>query len=208
MALKLFPKGREFYELFTRSAGQVMAAANALDELVNNFVDVPAKVARIKDIEHACDKITHECFERLNKTFITPLDREDIHALITSLDDVCDAIDATAIRLQLYRVDKPTPMLKDMAALLVRCTKTVHDAVVRLDEIKNPEQILAECVQINKLENEGDQLLRKAVGDLFDTEKDAISLIKWKEIYELLEQATDRCEDMANAIETVVLKNA
>jgi hypothetical protein len=208
LGIKLFPKGGEFFELFERSAARVHECAEAFRDLVENYTDVERKVAHIKDLEHACDKITHETMERLNKTFITPLDREDIHALITSLDDICDMIDATAIRVKIYKVDRMTEPLKDQARLLVLATREVHGAVSRLREFRAPEQFLASCIEINRLENESDQVLRRALGDLFETEKDAIRLIKWKEIYENIEAAVDCCEDMANAIESVVLKNA
>jgi predicted phosphate transport protein (TIGR00153 family) len=208
MALNLFPKGREFFDLFERAANKALETAGCFQELVTNYTDVEKKVAHIKDLEHECDKITHETIERLNKTFITPLDREDIHALITSIDDIVDMIDATAIRLNIFKITRTTPHLHELARVLVAAVKQVQEAVAQLQNFHNPKEMLARCIEANRLENESDQIYRRALGELFQNEKDAIEIMKWKEIYDNVETAVDRCEDMANAIETVVLKNA
>jgi predicted phosphate transport protein (TIGR00153 family) len=165
-------------------------------------------VQQIKALENDGDRITHETIDALNKTFITPIDREDIHALITTLDDVLDLIDAAAHRLMLYRITRPTPELVAIAVQLVKPVETIKEALLLLDNMKNARKILDLCVEVNRLENEADSLHRIAIGNLFDHEKDPISVMKLKEIYENLEHATDRCEDVANVIEGIVIKNS
>jgi len=175
---------------------------------VSDYRDVELKVQKIKSLEHDGDRITHETLETLNKTFITPIDREDIHSLISKIDDILDLIDAAAHRLVIYRIDKPSPELIAISAQLIKPIEAIKGALLLLDNMKNAKQILDYCVEVNRLENEADSLHRVAIGNLFDNEKDPIRLLKFKEIYENLEEATDRCEDVANIIESVVIKNS
>jgi len=164
--------------------------------------------ARIKEIEHECDVLTHACVERLHTTFITPFDRDDIHRLITRMDDVMDYVEAAAERLVLYEITETTAEVRDLSDVLVRAMEGVQKAVAGLRDMKNAQSIVKACIDVNRLENEADAILRNAVARLFKEEKDPITVIKWKEIYENLENATDRCEDVANIIEGVVLEHA
>ncbi len=203
----LMPREYVFFDLFEKSALNVKAAAEALSELLHNWERVEEKVKAIKDIEHAGDNITHQIFDRLNKTFITPLDREDIHNIASRLDDIVDLIDTTANRLLLYEVDSPTEGSKALAECLVAATGAVVDAIGKLRNLRDPEGVLRLCIVIHTHENTGDRLVQKALAKLFHS-TNPIDIIKWKDIYQDLETATDRCEDVANVLESVVIKNA
>jgi len=176
--------------------------------LFENFTDIERKVAAIKQVELEGDDIAHRAFERLHRQFITPFDRAEIHRLLGRIDDVLDLIDATAERLFLYEVGVVPQAAKDLARLLVPATEKMREAVRLLREIKNPAQILAACREIKTIEGDADALTRTALAALFKSGADALSIIKWKEIYDLMETATDRCEDVANVIEGVVLEHA
>jgi predicted phosphate transport protein (TIGR00153 family) len=177
--------------------------------LVSTGANIEAKAKRISDIEHETDVITHRCVEALHKTFITPIDRDSIHRLITKMDDIMDFVEAAAERLALYEITTMTAEVRDLADVLVRASEQVALAAKGLRNLKSPQTILKVCVDVNRLENEGDQILRRAVAKLFkESANDPIHVIKWKEIYENLESATDRCEDVANIIEGVVLEHA
>lgn len=205
----LFPKTTEFFDLFERAANTILEGAKALEDFFSNHNDLEKKLKQLEDIEHAGDQITHDTVARLNKTFITPLDREDIHDLVTKMDDILDLIYGTANRVVLYKVPLPGPDMKKVVEILVHAVEEVSKAVLRLRNMsKKPELILAQCIEINRLENEADEALRRAISNLFEREKDPIKVIKEKEILENLESATDRCEDVANTIEGIVLKNA
>ncbi len=168
---------------------------------------VPA-ARRIKELEHETDVITHHCVEALHKTFITPLDREDIHHLISRMDDITDSLEAASERLVLFNITEMTLEVRELAEVLVRSTEGVSEALRGLRDMGNAELIVQKCIEINRLENEGDVLMRQALARLFKDETNPITIIKWKEIYEHLEEATDRCEDVANIIEGVVLEHA
>ena len=206
--IKLFPREESFLPQFARAAEIILEAANALDELAADFTDVEVKVARIKHLEHEGDQVAHQTFGLLSRTWITPIDREDIYALVKALDDVLDFLDAAAARLVLYKIPAPTPALKSATAILVQSAEAICRAAGLLGDLKNSPKILEICVEINRLENEADALNRISIGKLFETEKDPIALMKWKEIYEVLEEATDRCEDVANVFEQIVLKSS
>jgi predicted phosphate transport protein (TIGR00153 family) len=203
---RLFPKEENFLPQFNQGAQVIVDAAKALDALAADFQDIELKVARIKQLEHQGDQIAHQTYDLLNRTWITPIDRQDIHVLVASLDDVLDFIDAAAARLMLYKVAGPTPELKAATSLIVQSTEAVQRAIALLGDLKNTKQILDACVEINRLENEADTVNRIAIGKLFETSTDPIHIMKWKEIYEYVEEATDRCEDVANVIETIVMK--
>jgi predicted phosphate transport protein (TIGR00153 family) len=204
----LFPYSTDFYELFERAADKVVEGAQLLEDLVKTFDDVSLKAKRIKDVEHEGDVITHETIEKLNKTFVTPLDREDIHRLISSLDDILDFIEATSERLNLYNIHEIRPDTAILVDILVRTTREVKQAVNKLRRLKGSDSVLKHCIEINRLENESDFTSRSAIAKLFAPNADPLEVIKWKEIYDCVENAVDRCEDVANVIEGIVLKNS
>ena len=208
MLEKLMPRSDEFFDDFDAQADATVRGARLLCSLLADFRDVERKVAEIKSVEHQGDEIAHRAFERLHKQFITPFDRAEIHRLLGRIDDVLDLTDATAERLLLYEVGIVPQAAKDLAKLLVPCTEKLQEAVRALREIKNPAQILKACRDIKTFESEADALGRAALAALFKSGADALSIIKWKEIYDLMETATDRGEDVANVIEGVVLEHA
>ena len=205
MAFRLIPKEERFYDDFTAMAEQIRHGAELLDDMLAPEKPVWDKADEIREIEHKCDFITHEILQRLNRTFVTPLDREDIHELARSLDDVMDAIDASATILKLYHIDSVRPGARELAHLI----RASAEQVVRATQALEKRKGVAECaVEINRLENEADRAHQAAVQALFQDERDAVVIIKWKEIFDFLEQATDRCEDVANVLEGVVVKHA
>ena len=204
---RLFPKEENFLPQFNQMCEVIVEAARAIDELAGNFTDAEVKASRIKHLEHRGDQLTHQTFDLLNRTWITSIDREDIHKLISALDDVLDFIDACAQRLILYKVAGPTAELKATTELIVQSALAIQNAVALLADMKHSKAILDACVDINRLENEADTLNRISIGKLFDTVKDPIEIIKWKEIYEIAEGTTDRCEDVANVLEEIVIKS-
>ncbi len=208
MLEKLMPKSDEFFDDFDAQAEVTVRGAKLLHDLFENFTDIERKVAAIKQVEHEGDDIAHRAFERLHRQFITPFDRAEIHRLLGRIDDVLDLTDATAERLFLYEVGVVPQAAKDLARLLVPATEKMREAVRLLREIKNPAQILAACREIKTIEGDADALTRTALAALFKSGADTLSIIKWKEIYDLMETATDRCEDVANVIEGVVLEHA
>jgi hypothetical protein len=207
----IMPKETVFFDLFEKSADNVQKGAQKLLDLMSNFGDLAYRVQEIKEIEHTGDKLTHEMIERMNKTFITPLDREDIHELACRLDDVIDLMDTATARMSLYKVKEPMPDAVALARVLVAATTTIKEAMPLLRTISKKasvDALLKCCVQIHTHENEGDRIEQHALASLFENGQDPILVIKWKDIFQDLEAATDRCEDVANAIESIVLKNA
>ena len=207
----IMPRETVFFDLFEKSADNVQKGAQKLLELMSNFGDLAYRVQEIKEIEHTGDKLTHEMIERMNKTFITPLDREDIHELACRLDDVIDLMDTATARMSLYKVKEPMPDAVALARVLVAATTTIKEAMPLLRTISKKSSVdalLKCCVQIHTHENEGDRIEQHALASLFENGLDPILVIKWKDIFQDLEAATDRCEDVANAIESIVLKNA
>ena len=205
--MRIIPHDEKFYDYFEKCAQQVVRGAVRLDELLRNFTDVQIKTQEIKDIEHEGDIITHDTIESLNRTFITPLDREDIHDLITSLDDVLDYIEACSERLFLFKIDKTTEEAILISGVLLKTTRVLEQGVRQLRRLKQADAIIKHCAEINRLENEGDYLNRAAVAKLFEPNNNPLEVIKWKEIYETMENAIDRCEDVANVLEGIALKN-
>ncbi|GAM09720.1 hypothetical protein OR1_02000 [Geobacter sp. OR-1] len=202
----LIPKEEKFFAMFKEMTVTIIEGANLLKDLMDNFEDPVMSQKNIKELEHRCDQLTHDIIKKLNKSFITPFDREDIYALSAALDDIMDLIDASAQRFIMYNVEKPTTEAKQLAFIILKSCQTIDKAVALLGGKLEP--IAEYCVEVNALENEADRVCREAISKLFDEEKDAIQLIKWKEIYETLERATDKCEDAANILESVVVKNA
>jgi len=206
---QFLPRATNFYDLFERSASNLVVAAGKLTDLFNDYKDVEVKVGRIKDLEHEGDSITHEIMRNLHRTFVTPIDREDIALLCQRLDDVMDFIDGAAKRTLLYRVTQPTQKARDLAAIILKMTYKLNEVMPLLRHSNQFKQVLEQCVEINRLENEADEILHGALVELFDNNtNNVLDVIKWREIYEHLESATDRGEDVANVLEAVVLKNA
>lgn len=202
----LIPKDEKFFDMFRHMGTIIIDGAQQLKDMLDDYSDPLTSQRAIKDTEHKGDSQTHEIIRRLNKTFITPFDREDIYALAGALDDILDLIDASAQRMVMYNVDQPTDDARKLAEIILNSCHAVGRALQHLGG--KDADICACCVEINVLENEADQVCRSAISHLFDEEKDPIQLIKWKEIYETLEKATDKCEDAANILESVVVKNA
>ncbi|MGB6524053.1 MAG: DUF47 family protein, partial [Candidatus Acidiferrales bacterium] len=192
-------------DMFVELAENVYAAAQAMVAMLENFSNPAADAEKIKNIEHANDTLTHNLMNKLNRTFITPFDREDIHELASEIDDVVDLTDAAASRLITYRIEKIRPGVADLARVLMAATKEMLAAVRVLEQ---KDHVLQHCIEINRQENEADRLCRNLIATLFEQEKDPVQIIKWKEIIEVLETATDKCEDVANVVETITLKNA
>ena len=207
MLRRLLPREEDFFTLFERHADLTVEGARQFVTLVAGGQNIRALAARIKEIEHETDVITHSCVERLHTTFITPIDRDDIHRLITRMDDVMDYIESASERIALYELEEMTPEVRDLAGVLVRATEAVARAVTGLRDLKRSQGVLQHCIEVNRLENEADEILRNAVAKLFKTATDPLLVMKWKEVYEALENATDRCEDVANIIEGVVLEH-
>lgn len=208
MLERLMPRQVAFFDYFDRMAEKTLEGAKALVELIEDFSGIAEKSRRIKTIEHEGDTITHECIEELHRTFITPIDRDSIHRLITRMDDILDFIESVAERVNLYEIDAPTDEFRQLGRVLHASVEQVGKAVRGLRNMRNAREILAECVEINRLENEADALLRMAVGRLFRSSTDPLTVMKWKELYEVIEEATDRCEDVANLVEGIVLEHA
>jgi predicted phosphate transport protein (TIGR00153 family) len=206
MLRKLLPRETSFFDYFEQHAELTLDGATEFLSLVSSGMNIEVKARRIKEIEHETDVITHRCVEALHKTVITPMDSTQIHRLITRMDDVMDAIEAAAERIALYKLRQMTPEVQAMADVLKSATQVLLDACRLLRNVRDPEAILKKCIDINRLENEADAILRCAVARLFDQEDDPVMIIKWKEIYESLETAADRCEDVANIIENVILE--
>jgi predicted phosphate transport protein (TIGR00153 family) len=202
------PHEEDFFGFFERHAALTVEGAREMRRLISGGQDVPALTARIRELEHETDVITHRCVEALHKTFITPLDRDAIYQLISHMDDIMDYIESAAMSVKLYELSEMTPPARALADVLVRATEAVAVAVAGLSNLKRPDDIIRACIEVNRLENEGDEILRGALADLFRGATDPLHVLKWKEVYEALENATDRCEDVANVIEGVVLEHA
>jgi len=201
---RLIPREEKFYDLFERQAAHIGESARRLRELVFDFSDSPAKASAIKELEHAGDVLTHEVVKKLNTTFVTPFDREDVYALASRLDDVLDLIEAAADRLVLYRIKEPTSGARALVEVIVKTADSVQGAIGCL---RTSSQLYHKHgVEVNRLENEADRLLKTLIAGLFADVTDPVEIIKWKEIYETLEEVTDRCEDVVNVIEGIMLK--
>jgi predicted phosphate transport protein (TIGR00153 family) len=201
---RLIPREERFFELFEQQAAHIAESAQRLREMIFDFSDAPAKAAAIKELEHAGDVLTHDVVKKLNTTFVTPFDREDVYALASRLDDVLDLIEAASDRLVLYRIKEPTSGARAFAEVIVKTCEAVREAVGCLRRARGDYQVHA--VEVNRLENEADRLLKTLIAALFADVTDPIEIIKWKEIYETLEEVTDRCEDVVNVIEGIMLK--
>jgi uncharacterized protein len=201
----LIPRDNTFFDMFSQMSENLIAGARTMVELFTDYRNVEAKISEIRRIERYGDEMTHAVMTKLNQTFITPFDREDIHALASSLDDVLDFLNASGARILMYRITNPPPVALDLSRIILLQSQELQKAMAL---IRKNGDILTHCVEINRLENEADVISRAAIGQLFDQEKDPINLIKIKELIEFLEMATDKAEDVANVLETVVLKNS
>jgi predicted phosphate transport protein (TIGR00153 family) len=205
VAFRLIPREERFYDDFVAMAEQIRRGATLLDAMLAPERPIWDKADEIKEVEHRCDNLTHQIIQRLHRTFVTPLDREDIFELARSLDDVMDAIDATAALVRLYQIEQVRPDARVLAGII---KSSVDQLVVALKALEKKVGVAEPAVEINRLENEADRAHQAAVRRLFEEERDPIGIIKWKEILDFLEDATDRCEDVANVLEGVVVKHA
>jgi len=204
----LTPKEDKFFELFRSTASVACEASRRLVDFMKDEVFSEEKLKEIKEIEHAGDKIQHQILEQLNKTFITPFDREDIYNIAKGMDDIIDCIEYTSSRFIMLNVDRPTKQACELAELIVQCCDEVTYIMEELKNMKNSKIMAKKIIEVNRLEEEGDKLSRQAIKDLFRSDLPVLDIIKWREIYEALENAMDACEDVANAVEGVVMKNA
>ena len=205
MAFRLIPREERFFDDFVALAEQIQKGAALLEEMLAPDRPIWDKADEIKEVEHKCDFITHEIIQRLHRTFVTPLDREDIHTLARILDDVMDAIDASAAIVRLYQIDRVRPDARELARLVAVSSEQV---VIAMKALERRNGVAEPAVEINRLENEADRAHQNAVRRLFEEEQNPVTIIKWKEILDFLEAATDRCEDVANVLEGVVVKHA
>lgn len=205
---RLMPTEGKFFDLFNQHADLCVRGATEMVALMTNFDDLEVRVHAIESIEKQADKITHDTIELLHKTFITPLDRDDIHQLITRMDDILDLLEDAGQTISLYDIKAITPEAKRLAELCLACTEKVKAAVALLHNMNNSHEILTICAEIDRLESDADHVMRAAMSKLFREEPDVRNLIKLKAIYEILETVTDRCEDVANIIEGIIVENA
>ncbi len=205
--VRLLPKEERFFDYFDSASEKMIRGIRLLKEMMQDLSNAEEKARQIKEVEHEADRITHETVSRLHKTFITPIDRESIYALITRMDDVLDLIDSTSERVLLYRIKTSTSESMALIGVLEKAVDQVAKGINGLRDLKNSESILNICIEINRLENEGDRIFRNALSILFSSFYDPIEIIKWKDIYETLEEAIDRCEDVANVLEGIVVEN-
>lgn len=209
MSFSLIPKEEKFFDLFEDQATHNLNAARVYKELVENWDLNSPLFDKLRDMEHEADITTHEIIDKLNRTFVTPIDREDIHQLASKMDDIVDLIQSLTARMKLYRIEQSTDDLVQLADILWQSTDNIKKAISLLrDPEKHKRRLLDYCIEINRLENAGDQVLISALGRLFTVKTAAADLIKWKEVYEVTEAAIDKCEDVANAMEGIVVKQA
>jgi predicted phosphate transport protein (TIGR00153 family) len=209
--LRLIPQDARFFDLFNRSAENVLEGARLLDDLLQNYVDIERKARHLKDIEHTGDEITHEVFGALNRTFVTPIDRDDISNLASSMDDVIDWIEEVGRRVHLYHVDEPTPIARQFSRVILEQSEQIARAVPLLENRRDANPLQRAIEEIHRLENEADDLLAQAIAHLYDGVTEVPQLIKamrWNDLYQLLEDTTDKCENVAVVLSNIALKNA
>jgi len=205
---RFLPSEENFFELFDEIAQALVHAAEGLHDLVSDYKDIDTKTRYLRELERRVDQATTNICNRLNTSFVTPIDREDIHALAVKMDDVLDYIEASADRMKLYGVEQPRSESIDLAALLIEGTKLIQQSVRALSHFRDIDSVLKPCVEINRVENQADQVEKDALARLFREESRPLEVAKWMEIFDRLETATDRCEDVANILESIVIKNA
>lgn len=205
--VRLLPKEEKFFDYFDQASERAVKAIKVLKKMMQDLSNAEERAKEIVSLEHECDNITHEAVSALHKTFITPIERDSIYSLITRLDDVIDFVDSVAERVLLYKIKTSMPEAISLIDTLENAIEQVANGVRKLRNLEDPRSILIVCVEINRLENEGDKIFRNALSVLFDSTSDPIEIIKWKDIYETLEDAVDRCEDVANILEGIVVEN-
>jgi predicted phosphate transport protein (TIGR00153 family) len=203
--LRLIPREQRFFDLFVDDAANVLGGARLLEAMLRTYDEPEARAAEIRAIEHRGDEISHDIGHRLEATFVTPFDREDIHALISGLDDVLDLIEETADTFVLYRIDAPTSTAVEQASIIVKQVELMSEALSHLKGFKGLEKY---WIEVHRLENEGDRIARAAIAALFNGESDPVTIIKWKDVYGLLEATIDKVEDVANIVERITIKQA
>lgn len=201
---RFVPHREKFFDLFNEAAQNALSGAQALKEMFEHFDNPKESWKKIGDLEHEGDRLTHRTIKMLNQTFLTPIDGEDIHALATALDNVMDSIEAAAARMVLYKVDHVTPQAKKLCDIIVTSTEQMAKAISHLPKLEDTEDY---CIEINRLENAADEVYRESIASLFDGDRPPLEVIKWQDVYEILETATDRCEDVANIVESIGLKH-
>ncbi len=201
-------KEEKFFDYFVDAAAITCKAAEQLEKLMMNYVSIGSKVKAIEETEHECDQCVHNILEQVNKSFITPIDREDMHLIAKELDNITDDIESTAHRFTMFNVASIHEDAVKLTRLITVCTKEVKSLMIELKNMKKSKVLSEKIIEINRLENEGDTIYRNAITNLFAAEKDAVEVVKWKEIYEYLEKTLDACEDVANIVEGVVMKHA
>jgi predicted phosphate transport protein (TIGR00153 family) len=207
LLMRFIPREEKFYDLFEELADKIDEGGKLFLDMLLNYDSFETRLVKLKEIEHEADDITHRTYEKMHTTFLTPIDREDIHALVNKMDSILDMTEAAAVRMSLYKIKAPKEELFQQARILNEATAKVKLIVCGLRDMKNAKMILDACVEINTLENAGDQILRATMARLFEHETDPFELIKWKEIFERFEDALDICEDVSNIVEGIVLKN-
>ena len=205
--MRFIPREEKFFDLFEELADKIDEGGKLFLDMLLNYDSFETRLVKLKEIEHEADDITHRTYEKMHTTFLTPIDREDIYALVNKMDSILDMTEAAAIRMSLYKIKAPKEELFQQARILNEATAKVKMIVCGLRDMKNAKMILNACVEINTLENAGDQILRATMARLFEHETDPFELIKWKEIFERFEEALDICEDVSNIVEGIVLKN-
>src|SRR3954451_3568312 len=208
MKFSFFPRNSSFYDIFEALAAKLLQSSELLVDMLQHFENVDMKASRIKEVEHESDELTHDLYRLINQTFVTPLDREDIAALAQRLDDVVDWVEAAATMIKIYRIEKPTLAARGLADITRMQNLQLQKALVLLRSKGQLKNILDHTREINRLENEADTLYLNAMAELFQGEMDPVDVIKWRDIYESLESATDSCEDVAHVLEGIVLKHA
>jgi len=203
---RLLPREDDFFSLLEQVANFVIEGAEQLKQLLEDYTNVEIKLQAMENLEHACDRVTHSTINRLNSAFITPFDREDIHQLVITIDDVLDTTEAAAQRMQMCRIKHPTEDIKKMSRIILDQAIRIHRALIAMRDMRNYNEIKDHCVEIHRLENESDLIMKHAIGLLFDEEKDPLQIMKMKEVYENLETVSDRCEAVANMIQGITVK--
>ncbi len=205
--MRLIPKDEKFFSYFEELGEKIEEGAKVFLQILQDYDHSQAKISKLKEIEHEADLITHKTYEKMHRTFLTPLDREDIYALVNKMDSIMDMMESAAARMSLYKIKKPAPEIIHQIRIINTAIAKIKMMVHGLRDMKNAQTILKGCVEINTLENEGDSVLRTAMANLFESEKDPFELIKLKEVLERIEEAIDVCEDVSNIVEGIVLKH-
>ncbi|MDF2522536.1 MAG: hypothetical protein K0R31_177 [Clostridiales bacterium] len=205
---RITPREEIFFDLFVETSDSICKAAEMLEDLMVNYTDVESKINAIEEIEHGCDQQVHKILQQLNKSFITPIDREDIYSISKELDNITDSIESTAHRFDMFNLTDVREDAIKLAKLITQCANELRNVLSELKNMKTSKVLREKIIEVNRIEDDGDTIYRKAIKQLFKTETNAVEVVKWKEIFEYLENTLDACEDVANIIEGVVMKHA